>query len=146
MTGLERESRAFSRYLIGDVADDAILANYVTAVESGIAGSCPEASAFDRLLTRIARIRPTTTRAVDVYARHFCPAAPFRKRLILMLAILESHARPYAAMDTVDGGGRALVFLRIGATILVSLTLFVLTTVLLTPLRIVMPGRRAGQG
>ena len=63
-----------------------------------------------------------------------------------MLAHLASHARPYAAMDTVDGGGRALVFLRIGATILVSLTLFMLTTVLLTPLRIVMPGRRAGQG
>ena len=146
MTPMDRESRLFSRYLLGGVADDAILDTYAAAVASGTAGPCPELRAFDRLLTRIARTHPVMTRAVDVYARHFCPAAPVRKRLILMLAILESHARPYAAMDTVDGGGRAAVYLRLGGAVISSLFLLVLATVFLSPLSLVMSGRRAGPG
>jgi hypothetical protein len=146
VTPLDRESRVFSRYLLGSVADGAILATYAVAVEGGTAGPFPESGAFDRLLSRVARIHPVATRAVDVYARHFCAAAPVRKRLILMLAILESHARPYAVMDTVDGGGRALVFLRIGGAVISSLFLLVLATVFLSPLRLVMAGRPAAEG
>jgi hypothetical protein len=146
VTSLDRESRVFSRYLLGSVADDAILDTYAAAVASGTAGPCPESGAFDRLLTRVARIHPAATRAVDVYARHFCAAAPVRKRLILMLAILESYARPYAVMDTVDGGGRALVYLRIGGAVISSLFLLVLATAFLSPVRLVMGGRTAGEG
>lgn len=146
MTALDREGRVFSRYLLGAVADDAILDTYAAAVESGSAGPLPEPAAFERLLTRIARISPLTTRTVDVYARHFCPAAPVRKRLILMLAILESHARPYAVLDTVDGGGRALVYLRIGGAAIGSLVLLALATVFLSPMRLVLAARRAGPG
>ena len=139
-----REGRVFSRYLLGRTAEGEILDTYSAAVASGTAGPFPEARAFDRLLARIARITPVMTRAVDVYARHFCPAAPVRKRLILMLAILESNAVPYATLDRVDGGGRTVVYLRIGGAALASLFLLVLATVLLSPLRLVMAGRGAG--
>lgn len=141
MTPLGREGRVFSRYLLGAVADDEILDLYAAAVRTGTAGPLPERGAFDRLLTRIARIRPAFTRAVDVYARHFCPAAPVRKRLILMLAILESHAGPYVALDSVDGGGRAMVYLRLAAAGFASVFLLAIATLFLTPARVVLAGR-----
>ena len=142
MTPLEHEARVFSRYLLGSAADTSLLGIYAAAVESGAAGAWPDARAFDRLLARIGRLHPAATRAVDAYARHFRPASPVRKRLILMLAILESHAGPYAALDRVDGGGRALVFLRIGGAVLGSLFVLAAATLFLGPLHLVLAGRR----
>lgn len=143
MTLPDREGRVFSRYLLGSVADGSILDTYAAAVGSGAAGACPEPGAFDRFLTWMARLNPVATRAVDVYTRYFSTAAPVRKRLILMLAILECHARPYAELDTVDGGGRGLIYLRIGGAALGSMILLVLATVILSPVRVVMAGRPA---
>lgn len=141
MTQLDREGEVFSRYLVGDVADSEILELYAAAVRTGTAGPLPEPGAFDRLLSRIARISPAFTRAVDVYARHFSPAAPVRKRLILMLAILESYAGSYAALDAVDGGGRVMVYLRLAAAGFTSVALLALAALLLTPFRVVLAGR-----
>ena len=146
MTPMDREGRVFSRYLLGSVADGQILDTYARAVGTDTAGPCPEPRAFDRFLSRIARLHPVATRAVDVYTRHFSPAAPVRKRLILMLAILESHAASYAMLDRVDSGGRAIVYLRIAGAGVASVFLLVAATVLLTPVRLLLGGRGAAGG
>ena len=144
MTSLDREGRVFSRYLLGEVADGRIPDLYRAAVETGTAGPFPELRPFERLLARLARFHPAATRAVDIYARHFFPAAPVRKRLILMLAILESHAVSYAIIDTVDGGGRPLVLVRLVAAGCASLLLLALAVTILTPLRLALASRGSG--
>lgn len=141
---LARESRVFGRYLLGGRPGEPILRTYEDAVRLGAAGPYPEPGTFDRALARLARAHPAATRAADVYARHFCQAAPFRKRLILMLAILESHAPTYTVLDRVDRGGKAIIYVRMVGAALGSVALLVAAAVLLTPLRLLLAGRRAG--
>jgi hypothetical protein len=144
VNAVEREGRVFGRYLLGRPVDDEIVGRYVDAVRSGAAGRYPAPIAFDRLLARLARVHPSLTRAIDVYARHFRDVTPVRKRLILMLALLESHAPTYADLDSVDSGGTAVLYVRMTGAVLGSAALLALAAVVLTPARLVLGGRGRG--
>lgn len=144
MSALARESRVFARYLLGRPVGEEVLRSYEAAVQGGAAGPHPEPIAFDRLVAALARATPALTRLVDMYSRHFRRTSPVRKRLILMLAILESHAPLYAELDRVDRGGKAVMYARMAFTVLGSGLLLLLGVLLLTPMRLVLAGRPKG--
>ncbi|HEV8523374.1 MAG TPA: hypothetical protein VGQ71_02655 [Terriglobales bacterium] len=64
------------------------------------------AAGFDRFLVRFAIANPTLTRVADSYARLLAPTSTFRKKLVLLLAILESSASSQRFLEHVDGGGK----------------------------------------
>lgn len=132
------ECRVFTRYLADQLPDDYILDKYAQAFEAGQPLHNMAESAFDRLLVRLAATHPVMTQASDIYSRFFYSDSPLRKRLVLLLALLESRAPTAAGFDTPTHTG--LPGLVLGMTLhgVGSGVLLVLATLTLLPARLLM--------
>lgn len=97
---LHRECEVFFRYLCGLQMDPYIVSKYSEAHLK--VPSYTPSPGFDQLLVRFAARGSSFTRMADSYARFFVPRSTLRKKLILLLAILESSARGSAFLDAVD--------------------------------------------
>ena len=139
-----RECETFSRYLLGRPADAYLLRKYCEA--SSLGEPAGERSPFEDLLLRLATLQPLLTRALDAYARWFCPRALLRKKLILVLAIAETWAPSYAELDRADGGGRPMFVARFAAQAIVSGLLVLLAALLLQPMRLLLWARQKCAG
>jgi NADH dehydrogenase len=139
-----RECEVFSRYLLGRPPDAYLLRKYCEASTFGEPAG--ERRPFEDLLLRLATLHPLLTRAVDAYARWFCPGALVRKKLILLLAIAESWEPSYVELDRADGGGRLVFVARLGAHAIVSGLLLLFAVLLLQPMRLLLRARRKSGG
>ncbi len=97
--GSRAECDALTRYLIGLAADDYVADQYRRGVEQ----LQIRESRFDRLLCSWARRSRPTARAADFYGRLFRPAGALRRKLVLLLAILESYGPTAAVTDRAPG-------------------------------------------
>lgn len=86
---LEREARVFTAALIGAAPASFVLETYVRGHASLPLSPQP---GFDRALLSLARSGPLLARAADAYARIFARRAVLRRKLTLLVAILESSA------------------------------------------------------
>jgi hypothetical protein len=86
---LGREARVFTAALIGGVPTP-----YVTRQYARGHVSLPLApiQGFDGILLSVARAAPPLTRVADAYARLFARRSILRRKLALLLAVLESSA------------------------------------------------------
>jgi hypothetical protein len=139
-----RECETFSRYLLGRPPDAYLLRKYCEASRFGEPAG--ERSPFEDLLLRLATRHPLVTRAVDAYARWFCPRALVRKKLILVLAIAESWAPSYVELDRADGGGSPMFVARFAAHAIVSSLLLLFAVLLLQPMRLLLWARQKCAG
>ncbi len=98
------ECRLFSRYLVDADPGNYVCDSYVAAVRQ-LGEALSPTSSFDRLLLRLARLHPLITRSVDVYARFFAQASSIRRRLVTLLAIIESDGTMYDRLEHPDHGG-----------------------------------------
>jgi hypothetical protein len=124
ITPLERECDVFCRTLAGVSAPAAVRADYARAHEVGPLGGAP--SFFDRTLVRIGRTTPFCARLADSYAVLFARRSLLRQKLVMLLAILESHGATSRRMDAPRS--RSLAAFAIAAPVLVLL--FALRTLL----------------
>jgi nucleoside-diphosphate-sugar epimerase len=108
---LDRECRVFTRHLLGCSPQPYVVRKYVEAHEKSPTFS--EGSRLDAFLIRIARSGPGMTQLADGYTRIFHPGALLRKKLVLLLAILETSSPTYRLMDAVERGGRLSLALRL---------------------------------
>jgi hypothetical protein len=92
---LDRESEVFARYLTGKGAGDYVRRKYREAHERGALGP---SSASDRALVDVARRGTWWARLADAHARLFAPGGLLRRKLVLVLALLE--CREPARVDT----------------------------------------------
>jgi hypothetical protein len=127
-SSLDRECVAFAKYLTGGSADGYVRDCYRAAHERGELAGLPEPSGFERALVRLATI-PVTARVVDVYTALFMKRALVRRKLVLVLAILESCAPSYRYFENPDGGGTTGVLARLVARSIAS-TLALLASIL----------------
>jgi hypothetical protein len=100
---LERECHVFTRLLAGEAATAGIIAKYREA-HAVLEGCVPE-SAIDRRLTSVARGGAPLARVADAYARLFAPNTAFRRKLVLLLAILETSPPFHARIDRTEPRG-----------------------------------------
>jgi len=112
---LEAECQSLCRYLIGTSADPYVSAKYIQAHASGSVG----ASTGDRdaALAWAAAQSPILARFADAYASIFARDGLLRRKLALMLAILESRRATYEALDAPTTTSRLGVFVRLCATV-----------------------------
>jgi hypothetical protein len=108
---LDRECDVFCRYLIGQEPNNYVQEKYRKAHQQGCLRSGSECNA-DAFLVRVAAMGAWSTKIIDAYTRVFRPFSTVRKKLVLLLAILESCAPTHAHLDAVDGGSVPLLFLR----------------------------------
>lgn len=136
------ECRTFTRYLVGSDPDSYVVRKYVEAHEAS-AGLAP-ARRFDRLLVRAAAASVGLARLADSYVRVFDSGAVLRRKLVLLLAILETCSPSYKVIDTPPGGARWVLLIRlaaIGSTALLSL---VVGTLMFGPLQLALRERHRG--
>ena len=130
---LHREAAAFARLLTGEPARLNVVDAYVAAHESHpdlLAGT-----PFQRRLIATASRGVFRARIADGYARFFDPYGPLRRKLVLMLAILESTPPTHRLFDTPIGGSPAGAFVPLVAYGLRSVFCTLLGVILFMPLR-----------
>ena len=135
---LERECRTFTRYLAGREASPYVVQKYCDAHAGPLAAA---ADPFDRRLMTVARWHPVTALVADAFARFFAPYGALRKKLVLLLAILETSPRFFRELDHPPGGGRVAEALRVGARLLVFVLALVVGVIVLLPVRLLTPRR-----
>jgi hypothetical protein len=95
---LERECSVFSRYLASADAGDVLRRHYVRAHDPGMHGPVAPGAADDPLVAW-ARGGPWRARLADVYASRFDRSGPLRRKLVLMVAMLESIGETSRRVD-----------------------------------------------
>lgn len=132
--GLERECRTFTRYLVGSDPTPYVIGTYCDAhtASSAFAGD-----RFDHRLTTAARLHPVVTFIADAYARFFAPRGGFRKKLILLLAILETCPPFHREMEQVADGQLVAQVIHVGARLVLFVPAVIVGALVFAPLRLV---------
>lgn len=135
MTGTElvTECGVFTRHISGRTATQQVAEQYVAAhqVLSGMEPS----DGHERWLLRVARLGPVACRIADAWARLAAPQGALRRKLVVLLAILEVSP-PYAEELDQPRGGAALEWLRLAASGLAFAGALAVGLVLFLPARL----------
>lgn len=105
---LEAECRRFTRYLLDEAPSPYVLACYQRAHR--VSPDFTPHGAFDRAALRLAATAPGLA---DAHARLFAPTSALRRKLVLLLAILEASAPSYRRVDAPGPRGRVSAWLRL---------------------------------
>jgi hypothetical protein len=108
---LERECDVLARHLGASAGDAYVRAQYRAAHEAGVV-ELPGTTRFERAVVRVARTMPLLLRSLDAHARVFAPSSLLRRKLVLVLAILEVRAPHDEELDTPTGTSVLAMFAR----------------------------------
>ena len=142
--GLDEECIKFCRYLINRTPDSYVQKKYQEGHKACPALNGASADQFDRLLIRIAIMNPFITKLVDTFTSIFCRFSLFRKKMVLLLAILESCNPTHQYLDSADTSIRPVLLIKMiyrGVLFIFSL---LLSIIIILPLRII-PSTHAKQ-
>lgn len=106
------ECRLYCRYLIGETPNDYVVEKYALYHSRNDARAILAEDRFDSLLLRFSRISPLTTGLVDAYISVFRKHSVVRKKLVLLLAILECTPSSFPKLDSTDDGSRPWICAR----------------------------------
>jgi len=112
---LEAECQSLCRYLIGTSADPYVSAKYIQAHAIGSVGAA--SGDLDAMLAWAAAQSPVLARFADAYASVFARDGLLRRKLALMLAILESRLATYRSLDEMTTTSRLALVVRLGAMV-----------------------------
>ena len=135
---LERECDVFARYLTGRPAEPYVGRKYREAFAGTRQARLAVCGRFDRLLLTLSGIHPLLTRVADIYSRFFSSGSVVRRRLVMLLALLESDAVSIERLDFPTCGGLAGFVLGMGVRGLVSLLLLLPALLILLPLQVLL--------
>ena len=132
------ECVTFSRYLMGQVPDQYILRKYEEAFGEDRQLSRVISTRFEKMLLSIAIIHPILTHFIDVYSRFFYVDSVVRKRLVLLLAILETWGPSSARLEVNKYTGKIAFILGLIGYAILSGFMLVLAVIVLYPMRWIM--------
>lgn len=107
---LEAECGRLTRYLLGEAPSSYVVACYLRAHRASPAFAPQDA--FDRVALRLAAA-PLGAPLADAHARLFAPTSTLRRKLVLLLAILETSAPSFRRVDAPGPRLAALAWLRL---------------------------------
>jgi len=131
---LARECNVFARFLSGPMPSPYVLEKYLHAHARSAAFT--DATRFDRALLAFARRGPFWTRLTDSFACLFARRSVFRRKLILLAAILESVPPEQGFLDAVRFANPFALALVLAAKGLAFAACLLLSVLLFLPLRI----------
>lgn len=132
---LRAECTTFTRHLIDRDPTPHVLTKYIEAHELGIVVPAGGISGYDRALVDWAKKGGLVARAADIHARFFAPKGLLRRKLVLLLGIIETDPEGRAAADTALGESFLVTFLRLSWWGSVSVLLLFGGLVLFLPMR-----------
>jgi hypothetical protein len=137
---LDRECGVFCRYLIGENPNEYIKKKYRDAHLGHPFTASNASHPFDEFLLGMASVNTWTTRLIDVYSVVFQPSSLVRKKLILLLAILESSAPTHRFLDSVDSNFLLFFLMKCVFRLLTFFGVLVVVIVLIFPLQLFVRG------
>lgn len=137
---LARECQVFSRYLVARPPDAYVLDKYIEAHR--VARDYTGGSRFDRALLNLARSGALGASFADSYACLFARRSLLRRKLILLLAILESSAPARGFLDAIEPVPRALLLSRLLGRGVLFLMRVAVAAPFLLPLQAALGGSR----
>lgn len=108
---LVAECRIFSAYLINKEPDEYICAKYCEAHRVHGVVKQNWSDSFDRFIIRLAQRRPAFTRMADVYTRWFYRRSALRRKLLLLMAIIECTGSSFSVFEADRDLNKARVYL-----------------------------------
>jgi hypothetical protein len=133
---LSGECHIFCRYLIDQAPNHYVLQKYKDGHRARSLSRNFAPNRFDQTLVRIAAINTFATRIVDTYTRVFFKTAVIRKKLVLLLAILESCAPTHSRLDAAESRARPMLFMSILQKLLFFSVALFFSAIVLMPLRL----------
>jgi len=133
---LDLECDVLTRYLVGSGADAYVRARYRAAHTTVPALRARDP--FDSFLVKFARKGRLFAKLADAYSAMFTPASLLRKKLVLLLAILETCPPTHRMIDAPVGGQPLGALLALSFTGVVALLSLVVGSLILLPMRAVM--------
>jgi len=133
---LERECDVLARYLGASAGNEYVRAQYRAAHDAGVV-ELPETTSFERTVVAVARHVPVLSRPLDAHARVFAPSSLLRRKLVLLLAILEVRAPHVEELDSPTGSSVLAMFARMAWLGLVFLAALLLGSLLSLPIWLV---------
>jgi len=133
---LARECDVFCRYLTGQAASPFIVEKYAEAHARD--PRYGKSSTFDGVLLGAARLAPALAHLVDSYAAVGARSSLLRKKLVLLVAILESSSPAHGFDDQITDTPASVVILRMAGRGVLFAVRFVLAAVVLLPLQFVL--------
>lgn len=142
---LDDECRVFCRYLIRQMPGTYVYQKYRVGNRASNLDPTNEQGRFGSLLVGLASAHPSLTKLADTYARIFAPRSVLRKKLVLLLAILESSAPTHHYFDSVDASGKTGFLTGLILRAPLFLLTLALSTVVLLPLQLLFGGLSQSQ-
>ena len=131
---LERECRTFCRYLAGCNPNEYVLGKYLEYHRA--AGTFALLPPFEATLVRFAAHNRWSARVADSYSARFAKCSVLRKKLALLVGILECSPGFFERIDKAYGGPRLLIFARMGLAVAGSVLALLVSLVLVGPLHL----------
>ena len=144
---LDNECEVFCQYLINQKPNEYVLEKYQEGHRKGNMSRYQYLNRFDKLLISIAKINPFFTKLADTYARFFLTYSLLRKKLVLLLAILESSSPTHYYFDSENTKNKIKFYIKAFKKVLVFAFTLLFSTILLMPLHLILamtsrsPGR-----
>jgi hypothetical protein len=141
MTPLERECSTYVRYLTGEAANAYVIEKYLDFHQK--LGASFELDDFDGFLVRLSSRGCIWASLADSYARIFRTDSAVRKKLILVLALLECASPSFEMLDSVPSGGVPGAVLRLTGTSLRFMLTSLAAAAIFAPARLWRAGRKS---
>ena len=138
----EHECRVFARYLTGQPPEAGVCGKYSEALTARQHRLFEVHGRFDALLLRVAAVHPLLTRFADTYSRYCYSDSVLRRRLVMLLAILETRGSVFTQLDRPDGTGMTGLLLGMGVRGTVSALLLLLSLFTLLPMQLLLGRNR----
>ncbi len=133
----ENECRLFTRFLAGVEMSPYVLATYARLLPTADVSPRSAQRLIERSLLAVSHAGLIPLRAADMYARVFLPRSLLRRRLVLLLAILENTEGSERPLNSAYEGSLVSVALELMLTGIASGLCLLLGIVIFAPLHLV---------
>ncbi len=133
-TLIEQECHVFTRFLVRAPATPYVRDKYLEAHR--LSGTFVPAAGVDSALVTVARWSPAVTRVADAYARLCAPRGVLRRKLVLLLAILETSPPFFRAIDYEPSRSWAMASLHLAVTATIGIGAAAVGMIAFLPLRL----------
>jgi nucleoside-diphosphate-sugar epimerase len=137
---LDHECLTFCRYLMSAEPSRYVLEKYRDGHERSLSSQKLYPSRFDCWLVRTAQRSPFFTRLADSYAGFFFRDSLLKKKLVLLLAVLESCPPTDHHLDLVESSGKALLYAKMALRGMAYVSALLLSVIAFLPVRVMFAG------
>jgi hypothetical protein len=133
---LKLECKIFSHYLVQREPSEYVIQKYIEAHETSNLFKESTTSSFDKILLNLTTRYPKAVKFVDSYSAFYLKGSLFRKKIILLMAILENCSPAYSDFEMPDYDNNIVLMLKLlfqGMSFALSLSV---SSIFLLPLQI----------